>query len=469
MNGIYKTQDKYFFRAAFPRSRMLKQLEDDLSVFVQLISSDSRLPKEEFEKKFDSDYSGLHHLSEKTIKNHRTEMTSLFGLLVSNDEEIVYPSSRTMSLVETQDFNLFFRSFCNKFQFPNCINKPQETIRQINNNVRFKPAKFILQIMVEGTNKFGKEFSVTAGEIANLVFNDIRVLSGADSPSKVLQRIIDLRKNKMGFAGGSYLVQHGREFLGYLMLAGLLKSKEPFRTFSLDESQADAIDYIIKSKDFFEIPSEYCESLEVRNKINHEWSLWFGELGKLEESKLESVPSITAGNLTEEGKEAIITDEEGRQFAYPRIAQQLKDIGDLGEMIALKFEQDNVAQLRPDKLALVKLVSNDTELGYDLQSFELNDFQKKKFIEVKTTKRTFTPQSDVLTFFPMSSNEWDTAVHHKDSYYIYRVFLIKEGAQIFSIKNPAEKYEQGKILLEPLKYRVVVKSSAGEYLANKQK
>ncbi|MEK7142155.1 MAG: DUF3883 domain-containing protein [Patescibacteria group bacterium] len=120
--------------------------------------------------------------------------------------------------------------------------------------------------------------------------------------------------------------------------------------------------------------------------------------------------------------------------------------------------------MRPDKLGVVKIVSNDTSLGYDIQSVQLEDVSKKKLIEVKTTIRTFMPESEIMTFFPMSANEWETAKNYGDIYFIYRVFLTKDNAQIFVIQNPIEHEKAKNIIIEPLQYRVLVKPQAGTYL-----
>ena len=63
----------------------------------------------------------------------------------------------------------------------------------------------------------------------------------------------------------------------------------------------------------------------------------------------------------------------------------------------------------------------------------------------------------------MSGNEWETAKTHGDSYYIYRVFLTAKEPAVFVIKNPVMRCEEGHIILEPLKYRVIVKKQAGSY------
>ena len=74
------------------------------------------------------------------------------------------------------------------------------------------------------------------------------------------------------------------------------------------------------------------------------------------------------------------------------------------------------------------------------------------------------PESEIMTFFPMSANEWETAKNYGDIYFIYRVFLTKDNAQIFVIQNPIEHEKVKNIIIEPLQYRVLVKPQAGTYL-----
>jgi len=452
---VYKTPSEHFLRCAFPRGRLLSQVEDDLAILTQLIARFSPTTKDRFDELIDKEYARLRSAKTKTIRNYRTEMTKLFGLTVVGDDDMVEPSSRTSTLIDSQNFPLFFKSFCNRFQFPNCINKPQETAKQIQAGVKFKPAKFILELFLIGTKKCGKEFAINGNEISNLVFNDLRVTTGTINPAKVLGLLLKLRRGKVHFAGGSKLVQHGREFLGYMMLGKLLKQNG--RDFSINLSERPAINFILKNEDFFEIPAEYTTDRETRKSKQLEWSFWYGEMGGLEKSKLAvSVPMAPAEKLG-------ISEEEAAELALPG-REELKEIGDKGERIVLKYEKEKIKYIRPDKLGLIKIVSNDAELGYDIQSLEFSDIGKKKFIEVKTTERTFPPAVEVLTYFPMSSNEWETARNQGDSYYIYRVFLTSTDSKIFIIRNPVKKERAGYIILEPLKYRVVVKKQAGNYI-----
>ena len=450
---VHQPPKEYFLRSAFPRGRMLSHIEDDLTILAQLIARYEASPKEKFDENIDREYAKLRSASAKSIKNYRTEMTKLFGLVVVDEGGIVEASSRTATLIETQNFHLFFKSFCNRFQFPNCINKPQETVKQLEAGVKFKPAKFILRLFLLGIKQCGETFSLNGNEISNLVFNDLRVTTGQVGPDMVLKRLLGLRKGKERFAGRSRMVQHGREFLGYMMLAKLLK--QDGREFSLNAAELPAINSIIEDNSFFEIPKDYSTDPAVRKNTQVEWALWYGELSRLEITKLTSAVSAVETKIS--------VGEEAVEFEQPA-AEALKEIGDKGEWIVLKYEKEKIGQIRPDKVSLVKIVSNDTELGYDIQSFEFEDVSKKKFIEVKTTERTFPPALDILTFFPMSSNEWETAKNYGQSYYIYRVFLIATGSKMFIIQDPVDKEKKGFIILEPLKYRVIVKKQAGDYI-----
>ena len=199
----YETPTKHLFRCAFPRGRILSQVEDELSILTQFITRFSPREKDEFDNLIDSEYAKLRNVSTKSIRNYRTEMTKLFGLVVVGADGIVQSSPRTNLLVESQNFPLFFKTFCHRFQFPNGINKPQETAKQIENGVRFKPAKFILDLFVAGVEKCGPDFSLNGNEISNLVFNDIRVATGTATPEQVLDFLLKLRAGKVKFKGGS--------------------------------------------------------------------------------------------------------------------------------------------------------------------------------------------------------------------------------------------------------------------------
>lgn len=457
MIRIYGVPDDMFNRLAFPRGRFLQQLEDDLAVFVQLIEKCGNTTPDEFAVKFDTEYAKYHGSSDKTIANHRTEMIALFGLTVIKDG-LVKPSLNTQNLLTNQDFLLFFKAFCNKFQFPNFINKIQETTRQVNLGIKLKPTIFILQLLLEAEKRFKDEvFYISGAEISNLVFNDLRVAKGERDPGDVLGTIIEARKNKVVFPRDSNHTQHGREFLGYMTLANLLRTDETGRLFCLNKNEAKAIQLILQNEIHVDFPDNI-DADDVRERLIREWNNKFKRVYHNEQRIFQS----KIGDFDYLEKEITQTAEQEKPVSGITKPTDigLLEMGDAGELLVLKKEREIISKVRPDKLGLVVRVSNDTSLGYDIQSLEADNVQSKKFIEVKTTTRTFLPSEDILTFFPMSANEWETARSYRQSYYIHRVFLTANEASVHVVKDPIAKEEQNEIILEPLDYRVVLKKGA---------
>jgi hypothetical protein len=463
MEEIFGVPKDDTFRLAFPRGRFLQHFEDDLTVFVQLIDKCSNTNAENFALQFDREYQQWHKGTAKTIANHRTEMIALFGLTEIDALNLVKPSENTITLLRTQDFPLFFKSFCNKFQFPNCINSIDQTNKQIEAGIQqFKPAAYILNIFLEAEKIYPRgTFQVSGAEISNLVFNDIRVAHGSRSPKEVLDTIIEARQKKLSFPGDSNHAQHGREFLGYMTLANLLKADEVGRYYSLNTSENEAINYIIKNKISVIFPKEFLSDTDIRKKVIAEWS---GKSKKIWREE-EDIFLTKTGKYDYLTQEATLSTAPGVEAKAQDITAKpagggLLEIGNAGELIVLKMEKDIIGKVRPDKLPLVVRVANDTSLGYDIQSLEPDDCSIKKFIEVKTTVRTFLPSEEILTFFPMSANEWETARNFKESYYIYRVMLVSDKANIYVVKNPVQKELEGKIILESKEYRVILKHTA---------
>ena len=462
---VYETPQEYKLRCAFPRGRVLESVEDLLTVLTQSIVKLTPNETDRFKTLFDNEYQKMRDVVPKSIKNFRTEMLTLFGLLNINSG-IVTPSSRTKLLVETQNFPFFFKTFCNRFQFPNGMNKPNITTEFLEAGVHFKPAKYLLELFDLGIAEYGSEFYLTGAEVSNLVFNDRRVTTGIRKPADVLDELISLRHNGTSFKSGSNIVQHGREFLGYMFLARLLNEEN--RCFYLNELERDAINFIKSYKEFFTIPPDFATNPSVRKQILNDWQSWFGDVNQLERDHLTQ--SRTKYDIEDDLEADVSTKlKTTTKGATPKpIRARLKEIGDKGELVALKYERKRISSIRPDKVALVQKVSNDTSLGYDIQSLEYEILKQqgateKIFIEVKTTMRTFPPSEEVLTFFRMSANEWNTAKEFGEKYYIYRVFLLRSEPSIFIIKDPSKQEESGDILLEPLQYRVVVKEGAGNY------
>ena len=145
---MYNTPDEYFLRIHFERSRFNRRLEDMLLLLADKIINTGITEKKEFDNLLDEIIRNANPkpLAEKTIRNQRTEMIRLFGL-VKYVDGLAIPGKKLVTLSQTQDIPRFFKSFCKQFQYPGGFLKPDKVSELVVAGVKFKPAKYILQLM----------------------------------------------------------------------------------------------------------------------------------------------------------------------------------------------------------------------------------------------------------------------------------------------------------------------------------
>lgn len=477
----YVTPEEYKLELHFPRSRFNKDLEDTLLLLASKMVQLGTTPKAEFKTEINAYLRQLNtdSLADKAIDNQRTEMTRLFGLTKLRNNEVIV-SNRTLLLVQTQDTPRFFKSFCNKFQYPNGINKIQFIEKYVTNEVKFKPAQYLIKLLREGNKKSnGKSFAITAKEVAQLVFNDKRVTVEQENPERRINLFFDLRKRSILCGGSNDEIRYARDFLNFMVAANLLIEFD--KKYFLNDHEKDALDFIANDETFFyefDIAKQgtVVERDEIKDVLEN-WDDYYADADFVEESALKTtlssfsqatveiidenseIQSVTTGyEISEDILEIVKQIEDSKQTT--------KQIGDEGETYVYSIEKRRVNSERPDLSGLVRIVSNDTSLGFDIQSVFDNGL--KKYIEVKTTKRNFTPDFNSTSFFSISSNAWDTAKQLGDSYYIARVIIAKERISVFEIKNPFQKHEQGEIRLQPLEYRLTYTKEAGVLIVKDQ-
>jgi hypothetical protein len=369
-------------------------------------------------------------LTEKTIHNQRTEMIRLFGL-AKYVENLAIPGNRLALLTQTQDIPRFFKSFCARFQFPGGFVKPDRVSEMVKAGVKFKPAAYILRVLRIGNQKYG-EFAINAAEATHFLFNDMRITVSAEEPTLPLARIKEAREHGLELDKTSDVIRYARDFLNYMVEANLLTEYKGM--YALNEKERAAITVIIANKDFFDKYSEVINAdgswdTDEYKKVDAEWMEWFAD--SVEDKVFETQTTALVqddNNFPDQWKK--IKEILERKDAGLRGAA-LKQIGDEGEQIALEHERNKIANSRPDLVRMVKLVSNTAALGYDIISMYVEDGRRKKYIEVKTTKKNY--ESDVMIPFTISINEWSVAQQLADDYYIYRVIITKQGVSIFSI------------------------------------
>jgi hypothetical protein len=178
--------------------------------------------------------------------------------------------------------------------------------------------------------------------------------------------------------------------------------------------------------DLDNIPDQ--DTLNIDLEIFLEHYLTLASLLQNDNDETSSEPSMTQGKSesnesTIRYKKAIASDLEeftrtrrstnGRSSVdFDAIYKTNKKHGEIGERIVLEYERNKAKNngFDPD---LVKLVSNDIKLGYDIVS--LNDQGDEIFIEVKATNKKGNQS------FIISINEIEKFEHFSDKYFIYRV------------------------------------------------
>lgn len=136
---------------------------------------------------------------------------------------------------------------------------------------------------------------------------------------------------------------------------------------------------------------------------------------------------------------------QGSIIDHIKSQKRNKIIGDLGELLILRFEKKHC----PKKF--MKFVSHDSKnigdgLGYDILSYD--DLGHEKYIEVKTTK------GDLSVPFFITRNELEKSLLEKNSYYLYRLFNFNVDANTADLKIISG--ELSKYCSCPTQYRVSI-------------
>ena len=152
---MYQTPPEHFLRLHFPRSRFSRRFEDTLLLLANKIIEMGMMDKESFDTLLDKTIAETtsEPLTEKTIHNQRTEMIRLFGL-AKYVENLAVPGNRLALLTQTQDIPRFFKSFCNRFQFPGGFVKPDRVSEMVKAGVKLKPAPILLLIIGNQKRRF---------------------------------------------------------------------------------------------------------------------------------------------------------------------------------------------------------------------------------------------------------------------------------------------------------------------------
>lgn len=464
----YKVPEEYWYRIHFVRPRFKSNIENVLLYMANECCKIPRCSCQEYRDRYFNAirmFPGNIGMSDKTLHNWRTEIPALFGFYTEDKTQDVTETSRMARFLhEKQDLTQFLRLFLLSFQFPGGHMKPQDTMDIISNNIRFKPAKIIIQVLLEGNKilaKQGKEkeMTISAEEATYCIFNDTRVTCGQLSPKQVAQTILDNRDNKLKYYNEKDknilsltgevrtkgdVTRYAGDILDYMEIANLLNKRYGY--FSLKENQTLAINAFAKDKSFFKGYEKYYSNSNYSTyELSEIEPLWFDYVNRSMNPELFRTDFHSIFKPDEEIE--VIFDNRIKDVVSSDLTTT-KDIGNIGEALVCGHEKMRLKINGYEEfIRLVQIVDSPSyHPGFDIDSFEADGTEDHRYIEVKTT---ISKKKIQLYGFHMSVNEWRVAGTIKDHYCVYRLMLSEKEKTLFILRNPVALYKTDKIDAEP--------------------
>lgn len=463
----YQVPDNYWHRIHFVRPRFKGNIEN---VLLYMANECCRIPKcscEEYNRKYFNAikmFPGNIDMTDKTLNNWRTEIPALFGFYKEDKmNNVTETSQMAFFLHDNQDLTQFLRIFLLSFQFPGGHMKPQDLKEIIHHEIRFKPARTIIQVLMEGNkilnkSKNKKEMSISAEEATYCIFNDIRVTSGKVSPTQIARTILNNRKNRIKYynpkdhntfslkgnaRSKGDMTRYAGDILDYMEIANLLDKHHGY--YSMKGNELTALTIFANDVSWFNGYDHFYKKEKIETT----------DLSKIEPLWFEYVNNSMKPDLFKTDIRSIIEKEEINVIFDDRIKDVIlsndrttKDIGNLGEALICGHEKMRLKINGYDEfIKLIQIVDSPTyHPGYDIDSFEADGTEYHRYIEVKTT---ISKQKIQMYGFHMSPNEWSVAGTIKEHYYVYRLMLSEKDKILFILRNPVALYKNDKIEAEP--------------------
>jgi len=456
MKKIYQTPQEYFFRLHHIRPRFKNDVENVLFYMATEIAKLKPEEHEAFKQKLNTTiklYPGNASKELKTINNWRTEISSLFGL-TEYDGDISKPGRMALLLSESQDLIEFFRYFLFYFQYPGGHLKPHETLECIKAGIRFKPAKYLMQVMLEGKKLVGEseKFGLTKAEATHCIFNDLRVTRDGRSPKETAEIILANRNNKIEYDSAGDVIRYAGDVLDYMELADLVKLRPNYQYY-LNTVNLETIQAFINDDSYFApyqpLYAKNDPSLVDVVSTQYDWFHYVNN--KLDSSIFEAnVLSIIeeASEATEDKEVSMFIKEVLMKVQMIREGEEIKtkEVGDVGEAIVIQHEKTRMVTLkREDLLHLIKKIPETFAVGYDISSYEgAGDI--RRYIEVKTS---ISRGKLATRNFHMTPSEWSAANSLKKTYFVYRLMISSEDVNLFLIQDPVGQYKSDTLDMVP--------------------
>ena len=467
-DNFYVVPKEYWHRIHFVRPRFKSNIENVLLYMANECCKIPRCSCQEYSDRYFNAirmFPGNIGMADKTLHNWRTEIPALFGFYNEDKlSDITETSNMAKFLHEKQDLTQFLRLFLMSFQFPGGHMKPQDTRDIIYLNIRFKPAQFIIKVLLEGNkllakNDSDKEMSISAEEATYCIFNDIRVTSGSVSPKTVAQTILNNRKKKLKYynrkdkniqslrgepRSKGDVTRYAGDILDYMEIANLLNVRYGY--YSLKENQSQAISAFNTDKTFFKGYEDfYGRNNYETSDLSDVEPLWFDYVNK--SMKPDLFKSDIRSILTPDEEIDVVFDDRIKDV-FTSDTKTTKDIGNIGEALVCGHEKMRLKIKGYDNfIRLIQIVDSPSyHPGFDIDSFEADGTEDHCYIEVKTT---ISKKKIQMYGFHMSPNEWRVAGTIKEHYCVYRLMLSEHDKTLFILRNPVALYKTDMIDAEP--------------------
>ena len=466
--NYYQIPDKYWFRIHFVRPRFKSNIENALLYMANECCRIPRCSCSEYNKRYFNAikmFPGNIGMTRKTLDNWRTEIPALFGFYKENKEtDITETTQMAVFLHENQDLTQFLRLFLYSFQFPGGHMKAVDVKDIIYNNIRFKPARILIQVLLAGNSILSeqdssKEMSISAEEATYCIFNDIRVTSGIVSANEIAQTILNNRKNKLKYYNPKDkkirsltgtprtkgdVTRYAKDILDYMEIANLLIKTNGY--YCLKGNEMVAIQNFRDDKTWFKgYDSLYgkkdIETVEL-TKIEQEWFEYVNNSMRPELFKTDVKAMFCQKNFVD-----VVFDDRIKEVVASD-DRTMKDIGNLGEAMICGHEKMRLKiNGYEDFVRLVQIVDSPSyHPGFDIDSYEADGTEAHRYIEVKTT---ISKKKIQMFGFHMSTNEWRVAGTIKEHYCIYRLMLSEQDKILYILRNPVSLYKADQIEAEP--------------------
>ncbi len=466
--NYYQIPDKYWFRIHFVRPRFKSNIEN---VLLYMANECCRIPQcscSEYNQRYLNAikmFPGNIGITKKTLDNWRTEIPALFGFYKEDkDADITETSQMAVFLHENQDLTQFLRLFLYSFQFPGGHMKAVDVKDIIYNDIRFKPARTIIQVLLAGNTILSeqdssKEMSMSAEEATYCIFNDIRVTSGVVSANEIAQTILNNRKNKIKYYNpkdkkicsltGSPrtkgdVTRYAKDILDYMEIANLLTTTNGY--YHLKGNEVAAIQKFRDDKTWFKGYDSFygkkdIETMEL-TKIEPDWFEYVNNSMKPDLFKTD-----VQAMFGQTGTIDVVIDDRIKEVVSSD-DRTMKDIGNLGEAMICGHEKMRLKVNGYEEFVrLVQIVDSPSyHPGFDIDSYEADGTEDHRYIEVKTT---ISKKKIQMFGFHMSPNEWRVAGTIKEHYCIYRLMLSEQDKILYVLRNPVSLYKTDKIEAEP--------------------